>query len=55
MKYLFLDESGDHDLINIDKKYPIFVLAGCIIDVKNIKLSKVNFERINVGNIKGMG
>ncbi|MEK6563671.1 MAG: DUF3800 domain-containing protein [Candidatus Omnitrophota bacterium] len=29
---LFLDESGDHDLIMIDPEYPIFVLAGCIID-----------------------
>lgn len=29
---LFLDESGDHDLIRIDPEYPIFVLAGCIMD-----------------------
>jgi len=29
---LFLDESGDHDLISIDRDYPIFVLAGCIMD-----------------------
>jgi hypothetical protein len=28
---LYLDESGDHNLINIDRNYPIFVLAGCII------------------------
>lgn len=32
MKILFLDESGDHDLINIDPGYPIFTLAGCIMD-----------------------
>lgn len=32
MKVLFLDESGDHDLVNIDPQYPIFVLAGCIMD-----------------------
>lgn len=32
MKIIFLDESGDHDLINIDPEYPIFVLAGCIMD-----------------------
>jgi hypothetical protein len=31
-KYLvFADESGDHNLIAHDKKYPIFVLAFCII------------------------
>lgn len=32
MKVLFLDESGDHNLIRIDPKYPIFVLGGVIID-----------------------
>lgn len=34
MKVLFLDESGDHDLINIDSEYSIFVLAGCIMDLE---------------------
>lgn len=34
MKILFLDESGDHDLIKIDPEYPIFVLAGCIMDAR---------------------
>jgi hypothetical protein len=38
MKTLFLDESGDHDLINIDRKYPAFVLAGCILDIKDHEL-----------------
>jgi hypothetical protein len=32
MKILFLDESGDHSLIKIDKQFPIFCLAGCIFD-----------------------
>ncbi|MFZ5366365.1 MAG: DUF3800 domain-containing protein [Patescibacteria group bacterium] len=32
MKVMFLDESGDHDLEKIDKSYPIFCLAGCIVD-----------------------
>lgn len=32
MKLLFLDESGDHNLTIIDKNYPLFVLAGCVID-----------------------
>jgi hypothetical protein len=32
MIILYLDESGDHDLINIDPEYPIFTLAGCIIE-----------------------
>lgn len=29
---MFLDESGDHSLDKIDVSYPMFVLAGCIID-----------------------
>ncbi len=32
MKILFLDESGDHNLNAIDENYPLFVLAGCILD-----------------------
>lgn len=32
MKVMFLDESGDHSLDQIDKSYPMFVLAGCIFD-----------------------
>ena len=34
MKILFLDESGDHNLLVLDKDYPIFVLGGCIMDEK---------------------
>lgn len=30
MYYLFLDESGDHNLVKINRDYPVFVLAGCI-------------------------
>lgn len=32
MKIMFLDESGDHSFVKIDKSYPMFVLAGCIFD-----------------------
>lgn len=48
MKILYLDESGDHDLINIDKNYPIFVLAGCILDVKEdekLEVELANFKK----------
>ena len=34
MRILFLDEAGDHNLLIVDKDYPIFVLGGCIIDEK---------------------
>jgi len=29
--FLFLDESGDHGLKNIDTNFPVFVLCGIII------------------------
>ncbi|HET6440822.1 MAG TPA: DUF3800 domain-containing protein [Phycisphaerae bacterium] len=32
MKIMFLDESGDHSLDVIDPQYPMFVLAGVIMD-----------------------
>ena len=32
MKILFLDESGDHNMTNIDPEYPVFVLGGVIMD-----------------------
>ena len=32
MKALYLDESGDHNLIVVDPQYPIFVLGGVIVD-----------------------
>lgn len=35
MKILFLDESGDHNLLTIDESYPYFVLAGCVVDQKD--------------------
>lgn len=33
-KILFLDESGDHNLIAIDPQHPIFVLGGVIVERK---------------------
>lgn len=32
MKIIFLDETGDHSLEKIDSQYPVFGLAGVIID-----------------------
>ncbi|WP_228144603.1 DUF3800 domain-containing protein [Moraxella lacunata] len=29
---VYVDESGDHNLDNINSKYPIFVLAFCIFN-----------------------
>lgn len=32
MKRLYLDESGDHNLLLIDSQYPVFVLGGIVVD-----------------------
>ncbi len=54
MKALFLDESGDHDLINIDPEYPVFVLAGCVMDIdyegKVLTLALNQFKKELFGN-----
>jgi len=34
MKLLFLDESGDHSLDVIDPQYPVFVLGGCMMNLR---------------------
>lgn len=56
MKILFLDESGDHDLIRIDPEYPIFVLAGCIMDSqyeeKSLTAALNKFKKDFFGNDK---
>ena len=48
--YLFLDESGDHGLVNIDPGFPVFVLCGVLISEDNytkidesIKLNKQKY------------
>ena len=43
MKYLFIDESGDHnmDLAKVDPQFPLFVLTGIVFDSKEyLKFSK---------------
>lgn len=44
--YLFLDETGDHGLTNIDPNFPLFLLCGCLIDDKNVTLLQEEFNRI---------
>lgn len=57
MKMMFLDESGDHNLVTVDSSYPIFVLAGAIFDFdyyskvvepKANKLKMKHFGKTNV-------
>ena len=43
MKFrFFLDETGDHGLTSVDINFPIFVLAGCLFEEK--ELTQVEFE-----------
>ena len=35
MKILYIDESGDHSLVKIDRNYPVFVLAGTEFDAES--------------------
>jgi len=57
MKILFLDESGDHNLTTIDSNYPVFVLAGCVIDEEyhkrqvTVELDAVKEELFNKKDI----
>ena len=43
MKYsLYIDESGDHGLSNLNPDFPIFLLCGIVI-------SSENYEQLNIG------
>jgi hypothetical protein len=57
MYNLFIDESGDHNLIQIDDQYPVFVLTGIVIkeDYHNSivteemkKFKKEHFDNENI-------
>ena len=32
MRHLYIDESGDHNLVSINRNYPVFVLGGVLVD-----------------------
>lgn len=44
--YLFIDESGDHGLTEVDPGFPVFVLAGVLISESNYKNLVEAFDRI---------
>jgi hypothetical protein len=47
MKYnLFIDESGDHGLSNLNPNFPIFLLCGIVISEKEYDGLKVSFNKI---------
>lgn len=44
--YLFIDESGDHGLGNIDPNFPVFVLCGIVISEVEYENLKTDFNSI---------
>jgi hypothetical protein len=38
---IYVDESGDHSLSNINSEYPLFILAFCIFEKKSYSLNAV--------------
>jgi hypothetical protein len=44
--FLFLDESGDHGLSNIDPNFPVFVLCGVLISEESYKLIESKIKAI---------
>ncbi len=47
MKYfLFLDESGDHGIVNIDPNFTVFVLAGILISENNYEILKAQLNTL---------
>ena len=42
---VFVDESGDHGLKNINKDYPIFVLAFCIFKIDDYLKATTNLQK----------
>jgi hypothetical protein len=50
--YLFIDESGDHNLKSFNKGAPLFLLCGCILDFEENKKME---EKLRLFKIKHFG
>ena len=44
--YLFIDESGDHGLANVNPAFPVFLLCGVLISDASYEHLKANFNAI---------
>lgn len=50
MKYkLFIDESGDHGLSNLNPDFPIFLLCGIVISSEEYERIRIGFNEIKQG------
>ena len=53
MYYLFIDESGEHNLLKINKDFPLFILSGCIF--KSDYYNSICIKEINDFKLKIFG
>lgn len=44
--YLFIDESGDHGLVNLDASFPVFLLCGLLTSEENYFQTRDNINLI---------
>ena len=44
--YLFIDESGDHGLVNLDPSFPVFLLCGLLVSKENYLLTRDNINNL---------
>ncbi|CAN0601282.1 unnamed protein product, partial [Ectocarpus sp. 12 AP-2014] len=44
--YLFIDESGDHGLVNLDASFPVFLLCGLLISEENYKHTRNEINQL---------
>ncbi|TXE10759.1 DUF3800 domain-containing protein [Gelidibacter salicanalis] len=44
--HLYIDESGDHGLVNLDANFPVFLLCGMLISEPNYKSIRDNINAI---------
>ena len=42
--YLFIDESGDHGLVNLDPDFPVFLLCGLLMSDDNYETTRNNIN-----------
>ncbi|MFY8068621.1 MAG: DUF3800 domain-containing protein [Flavobacterium sp.] len=42
--YLFIDESGDHGLVNLDPDFPVFLLCGLLMSEDNYETTRNNIN-----------
>lgn len=54
--YLYIDESGDHGLVNLDMNFPVFLLCGVLVSEENYNKirNELNVVKKNFWRNKGV-